>query len=234
MNLNRIFIALALSLACVVSAFAQGREYVVNVNEFTELDVDNNIAVDYFCNADSAGMAVVSHTDHPEWYFFSNNGKGKLTVQTSADCPAGISMPKVRVYSTTLYKVVNSGDSLVKIHDIPMVDEFQAKLIGNGRLVAHGVDAVKVNASIDSGNGQLVISGECESANLRNIGTGTIQADELVAKSVKASVLGTGSIGCDPHGELTVSGMGSGTVYYRTTPKKVKNRGVGVKYKPFE
>lgn len=228
----RYLLTLLLSIAAATAAAFAQRVYVVNVNDFTELSVENNIPVDYHCNADSAGIAIIDDTSNPDWLYFRNNGKGRLTIQSSADCPGDAKFPHVTVYSTTLYKVINSGDSLVKVFDVPPTDTFSARLIGNGRLVAHGIEAGKVNASIDSGNGQLVISGECDEAGLRNIGKGIIQADGLKAKKAKASVVGTGDIGCHATEELTISGMGSGTVLYRDTPKKIKNRGVGVKYRP--
>lgn len=229
MNKRYILTFLLISLIGIGCAYAQ-RKYVINVNDFTELSVENNIAVDYFCHPDSAGMVVIDKTANPDLLYFSNNGKGRLAIQSSADCPANATFPHVTVYSTTLYKVINSGDSLVKVFDVPQTKHFSAHLIGNGRLVAHGIEADKVDASIDSGNGQLVISGKCDNANLRNIGKGLIQADGLDAKNVKASILGTGDIGCHASENLTIIGMGSGTVFYRDKPEKIKNRGIGVKF----
>lgn len=220
-----------IALGCI-AASAQKR-YTVNVNDFTILDVDNSINVDYHCNVDSAGTVVIDFTDNPDNFYFSNNGKGKLTIQTSAGYVPGTPLPRVIAYSTKLSKVTNSGDSLVKVFDIPFTEEFTARLIGNGYLVAHGIEASKVNASIDSGNGQLVISGECTNANLRNVGTGVIQADGLKATNVKASILGTGDIGCYPVETLTIMGVGSGTVYYRDKPAKVKTRGIGLNHGKF-
>ncbi len=211
------------------AAFAQKR-YTVKVNDFTILDVDNSIAVDYHCNPDSAGLIIIDFTDNPDNFYFSYNSKGKLTIRTSADYAPGTPLPRIIAYSTKLTKITNCGDSLVKVFDIPPTEEFTARLIGNGHLVAHGIEASKVNASIDSGNGQLVISGECTNANLRNVGTGVIQADGLKSTNVKASILGTGDIGCDPKEILTIMGVGSGTVYYRNKPAKLKTRGVGLKH----
>ncbi len=226
---RNILALLLISVIDIISADAQ-RKYIVKVNDFTELSVENNIAVDYFCHPDSAGFAVIDSTSNPELLYFSNNDKGRLAIQSAPDTPINATFPHVTVYSTTLYKVINSGDSLVKVFDVPKTKRFSAHLIGNGRLVAHGIEADKVDASIDSGNGQLVISGECDNAQLRNIGKGLIQADGLEAKNVKASVFGTGDIGCHATETLTIIGMGSGTVLYRDKPAKIKNRGIGVKY----
>lgn len=92
------------------------------------------------------------------------------------------------------------------------------------------IEAAKVEASIHSGNGQLTIQGRCTEANLHLVGTGTILADRLEAVKVKATVVGTGQIGCAPSEAITVMGAGSGSVLYRQTPPTVKSRGVGIKH----
>lgn len=229
--MKHIFITL-LTLAAPITGMGQSTQrYELKVNDFKELRVDNDIAVDYYCNPDSAGYAVFTATDAQSgWVLFDNNGRGKLSVQTDTDYPAGEKMPRIRVYSSSLEKVVNSGDSLVKVYNLPAADKFKAVLIGNGRLSVPGVEASTVEASIHSGNGQLTIEGRCTEAKLHLVGTGTILADRLEAVKVKATVVGTGHIGCSPSEAITVMGAGSGSVLYRQAPPTIKSRGVGIKH----
>ena len=229
--MKHIFITL-LTLAAPITGMGQSTQrYELKVNDFKELRVDNDIAVDYYCNPDSAGYAVFTATDAQSgWVLFDNNGRGKLSVQTDTDYPAGEKMPRIRVYSSSLEKVVNSGDSLVKVYNLPASDKFKAVLIGNGRLSVPGVEASTVEASIHSGNGQLTIEGRCTEAKLHLVGTGTILADRLEAVKVKATVVGTGHIGCSPSEAITVMGAGSGSVLYRQAPPTIKSRGVGIKH----
>lgn len=229
--MKHIFITL-LTLAAPIIGMGQSKQrYELKVNDFKELRVDNDIAVDYYCNPDSAGYAVFTATDAQSgWVLFDNNGRGKLSVQTDTDYPAGEKMPRIRVYSSSLEKVVNSGDSLVKVYNLPAADKFKAVLIGNGRLSVPGVEASTVEASIHSGNGQLTIEGRCTEAKLHLVGTGTILADRLEAVKVKATVVGTGYIGCSPSEAITVMGAGSGSVLYRQAPPTIKSRGVGIKH----
>lgn len=229
--MKHIFITL-LTLAAPITGMGQSTQrYELKVNDFKELRVDNHIPVDYYCNPDSAGYAVFTATDaQAGWVLFDNNGRGKLSVQTDTDYPAGEKMPRIRVYSSSLEKVVNSGDSLVKVYNLPAADKFKAVLIGNGRLSVPGVEASTVEASIHSGNGQLTIEGRCTEAKLHLVGTGTILADRLEAVKVKATVVGTGYIGCSPSEAITVMGAGSGSVLYRQAPPTIKSRGVGIKH----
>lgn len=235
MNMKFIYtILIALTATFALQAQTKNH-YELKVNDFKELRVDNSIPVDYHCNPDSAGYAVFDATDaQAGWILFDNNGRGKLSVQTDTDYPAGERLPRIRVYSSSLQTVVNSGDSLVKVYNLPATDKFKAVLIGNGRLSIPGVTAAKVDASLRSGNGQLTIEGRCTEANLHLVGTGTILADRLDAVKVKASVVGTGNIGCNPSEAITVMGAGSGHVYYRQAPPTIKSRGVGIKHSVVE
>lgn len=229
--MKHIFITLLTLAAPIIGMGQSTQRYELKVNDFKELRVDNDIAVDYYCNPDSAGYAVFTATDAQSgWVLFDNNGRGKLSVQTDTDYPAGEKMPRIRVYSSSLEKVVNSGDSLVKVYNLPAANKFKAVLIGNGRLSVPGVEASTVEASIHSGNGQLTIEGRCTEAKLHLVGTGTILADRLEAVKVKATVVGTGHIGCSPSEAITVMGAGSGSVLYRQAPPTIKSRGVGIKH----
>lgn len=229
--MKHIFITLLTLAAPIIGMGQSTQRYELKVNDFKELRVDNDIAVDYYCNPDSAGYAVFTATDaQAGWVLFDNNGRGKLSVQTDTDYPAGEKMPRIRVYSSSLEKVVNSGDSLVKVYNLPAADKFKAVLIGNGRLSVPGVEASTVEASIHSGNGQLTIEGRCTEAKLHLVGTGTILADRLEAVKVKATVVGTGYIGCSPSEAITVMGAGSGSVLYKQAPPTIKSRGVGIKH----
>lgn len=229
--MKHIFITLLTLAAPIIGMGQSTQRYELKVNDFKELRVDNDIPVDYYCNPDSAGYAVFTATDaQAGWVLFDNNGRGKLSVQTDTDYPAGEKMPRIRVYSSSLEKVVNSGDSLVKVYNLPAADKFKAVLIGNGRLSVPGVEASTVEASIHSGNGQLTIEGRCTEAKLHLVGTGTILADRLEAVKVKATVVGTGHIGCSPSEAITVMGAGSGSVLYKQAPPTIKSRGVGIKH----
>ena len=229
--MKHIFITLLTLAAPIIGMGRSTQRYELKVNDFKELRVDNDITVDYYCNPDSAGYAVFTATDAQSgWVLFDNNGRGKLSVQTDTDYPAGEKMPRIRVYSSSLEKVVNSGDSLVKVYNLPAADKFKAVLIGNGRLSVPGVEASTVEASIHSGNGQLTIEGRCTEAKLHLVGTGTILADRLEAVKVKATAVGTGYIGCSPSEAITVMGAGSGSVLYRQAPPTIKSRGVGIKH----
>lgn len=226
------YVIAALCVMSIMVAHAQGTKYELSVGDFSELKVSNGVNVDYKCNPDSAGSVVFTATaDKASVLMFSNN-KNRLEVQISTDGIKYNNLPTVTVYSRFLTKVENSGDSLVRVLSSSSGPNFKARLVGNGRLVVRDVDAVQVDASINTGNGLLVLYGKCSSAKFNNTGTGNIQADELLSSKAKCVQVGTGSIGCSVSDELTIYGA-SGKVYYHGNPI-VKNRSIGVKVLPLD
>lgn len=229
-----IFTFIICAAISAVSAQSAIQRYELDVNDFNTLIVENSIRIDLKCSPDSAGKAVFYATSpQSDEIFFSNNNKGRLTL--SRDPSAGNDHPPfITLYTSGIKKIVNSGDSLVRIDGIETTEKFQAILIGNGRLVVHDVKAPEVDASIRSGHGQLIIDGSCTKATLSLVGTGIIQADHLDCVNCKASVVGTGTIGANPSESITITGMGSGNVWYRTVPPTIKSRGVGLHHGKLE
>lgn len=229
--MRRITLLLLPLLAFTAVAQSKTRTYQMKVSDFNHLEVDNNIRVDYICSPDSAGVILFFADDsNASNLYFSDNGKGKLDIQCCADCTYDSSFPSVKVYSSSLKKIVNAGDSLVTASNVPDCERFDATLCGNGILAIHGLPAKKVNAKISTGCGQLIIDGRCTEANLSIVGTGTIQADNLNCVTCKAKILGTGTIGCNPSEKLSVSGMGTGNVFYRQAPPELRSHAIGIKH----
>lgn len=201
--------------------------YELNVGDFNELKVADGINVDYRCNPDSTGIVTFDATSDIASVITFTNNKKRLEIELSPEGTDVKNLPTVIVCSHFLTKVENYGDSSVRVLSVISGPDFKARLIGNGRLVVRNVSASQVDASINTGNGQLVIYGKCTTAKFNNTGTGNIQADDLVAQKVKCVQVGTGSIGCSASDELVIYGA-SGCVYYKGSPE-IKNRAIKVK-----
>lgn len=233
MILRHTFSSLIVALAAPMVVHAdEVTRYDLKVNDFTELKVVDNVNVIYRCVPDSAGHVVFNATpSHAAAFIFQPDG-AKLGIELApevAQNPEGL--PTVTVYSTFLSRAENDGKATLRIDNAAAGAKIKCVLVGNGRLVARGLNFTQVEASLMTGNGEIVVSGKCDVAKLSSTGTGQIQADELVAREAKCRVVGTGSIGVNASDALTVSGMGSGTVYFIGTPT-IKNRTLGVKTKP--
>lgn len=210
----------------------EARQYHLNVGEFSILDVEDSFNVDYRSDNEKAGTAEFTTTKEiADKIIFENNKKGKLTIQKAfyEGDEMKVDLPQVTVYSKFVKEIRNCGDSTVRALNVRPTIELKAAVVGNGRLVIRGVDCSKFDGAIKTGNGTLVVDGQCDSAVLSNTGTGAIQADNLEAKKVSCHFFGTGTTGCWPVDELKVKGVMAGKLYYRNEPKSIRNYSMGVK-----
>lgn len=228
-RIKSFLLPVAMMLTAAAPAVAQSAEYKLNVQNFSELTVVDGINVDYYCRPDSAGWAVFSCTPEVAAEIMFTNDADHLTIRTAAEEHTLADMPEIRVYSASLHKVENSGDSLVRVFtDVP-VDKFKARVIGNGILEIHGVKTDNFDAGLTAGNGHLIVDGKAKKVKINNVGTGPVEASDLISPNISCFVFGTGDIECTPLESLRVYGAGSGKVRYHGTPSKVTLRGIGVK-----
>ncbi len=231
--INSIVLVLAISLACQ----AQVTRHEVKLRDFTRLSLLDDINVNYRCNADSAGLAVITCTQEvADHLIFSINNNGRLSIQVDDAFERQGNLPTITLYSKSLDEIENSGDSTLRISGLPPMKTFKVRLIDNGKIIARGLRASKLELQILSGKGKLIADGSCDELALRLVGTGEIQADDVIATSVTCRIMGTGTIGCNVNGgELKVSGSGTGKVYYKGKPSKVTVRKLGtIKAIPME
>ena len=222
-----------MSLACQ----AQVTRHEVKLRDFTRLSLLDDINVNYRCNADSAGLAVITCTQEvADHLIFSINNNGRLSIQVDDAFERQGNLPTITLYSKSLDEIENSGDSTLRISGLPPMKTFKVRLIDNGKIIARGLRASKLELQILSGKGKLIADGSCDELALRLVGTGEIQADDVIATSVTCRIMGTGAIGCNVNGgELKVSGSGTGKVYYKGNPSKVTVRKLGtIKAIPME
>lgn len=227
--------ALIIGLAIGFTTYAQElSRYELDVKDFSELKVVEGVNVTYICNTDSAGRAVFIASDDVASALIFNNTNNRLEIRIATDYILAKNLPSVTVYSKSLSKVENSGDSIVTVNKLAPCTEFKARLIGNGQLVVKDIDVTHLDGSIDTGRGQLKISGKASYSRLSNTGVGTILANELSSDETKCVMLGSGIIKCQAIKKLNTVGLSSGKVYYKGNPEEIKKHSVGVKVLPLE
>ena len=206
------------------------KTYIVDVGLFNELLVQNSIPVDYIESKDSVGIATFESIDSTAHSLAFINKKGKLTITLEPRTYGRDHIiPRITVRSNSLVSATNYGDSLVRITKPSTSLKFQAKIVGNGTLTVTGIESKEVKGIISFGSGRLSLQGICEKAQLDNTGQGVIQAGGLKSHSAICYLMGTGNIDCYATEEVSIKGMGSGTVYYGGNPKEVRNRGLHIK-----
>lgn len=223
----------AILVACGYAAAEEAIErYEIKVGNFNELSLVDGINVVYHCSEDSAGLAVFDASKNvADKLIFDTSKEGRLVIEKQFHEEQELvrDLPTVHVYSKFLTLVKNSGDSTLIVASVAPTQQFKAVIIGNGRIVVRDVHCNKFDGAIKTGNGQIVVSGKCDNASLSNTGVGNIQADALEAKEASCRFFGTGSTGVWATGTLIIKGMFPGNLYYKGTPKKIKNYSMGVK-----
>lgn len=229
--MKKLIIILATIFAVSVATAGETKRYELDVKDFNSLKVVQGVNVDYICNPDSAGIAVfTAEARRASTLMFSNNS-GVLSIQIDVADRQLTDIPTVTVYSSSLEKIENSGDSTVRILRLVPGVRFMGKVIGNGRLSIRGIKASDVKLTLATGNGTIVADGTTTNLKINFSGTGTIQADMLKASDVTVRAGGTGAIGCSAASKLNIYGVGSTKIYYRGNPE-IKNRSVGIKTEP--
>lgn len=227
MNKYLLFVLLFITGTLTIIAQNDVMRYELNIGPFSSLRVTDNIDVVYACNPDSAGLVVFETSQDIANMLMFNNSKGKLTIQVATEVVGSPDLPTVYVYSEFLQSAENGSDSTLRILSVAPISDFKLKLSGNGRVMAHGLRGTTVSVNIITGNGLIIVDGECNMAKLGNLGTGEIQADRLAAKDVECKLIGTGTIGCNVSNKLIVKGTGTGKVYYKGNPKEYKKYHIG-------
>ena len=229
MNSLKITLAIIATLCIATTAQAQEKEYKMEVGNFYELSVTDNLSVEYRFSTDSAGYAVfTAHPDVAHAIVLSNSAKGKLSIKLNDKSLRANLLPIITLYSTELLQVSNEGKGAVNILQLRPVSKFTAKTYDNGSITVNGLDAEEASLNILTGKGKITVSGTTGKLDCKNVGTGVIEARNLEAHDINCSIVGTGHIYCNSTGgPLVLKGTGSGKVHYKGTPSNIKLRQLG-------
>lgn len=219
-------IRILMVMAVLIGALQiSAKQFSLPVGQFSKVSVDDNVNVVYV-GGDGSPSRVVYDGDQKYAKAFIITHKGnKLRIQVETMFVDDPELPTLYVYSDFLENASLSAESTLTLKSVAPGSNLDLSVMGNGSLVAEGVRATKVGASIKSGNGTISVSGHCQAANFNMLGNGTIQADRLEAVTVNCKMLGQGSIGCWPTEELKVRGIGNTKIYYKGSPKIDKKGG---------
>ena len=223
MNLIKyILIIFAGTFSIVVSA----ENYLIETGQFDKLKINGNVRLVYKNLPDSTGFAFYEAPGgNKDFYKLSVKNDGTLKVEPGDEKWGQTDLPVINVYSDFLNSVESYSELDVKVESVAPNATLSISLVGNGSIIVDNIKSNTVKANINTGNGSIILSGDCVNADFRMVGAGMISADRLSADNVKCKILGTGSIGCWPIDNLTVSGLGSTKIYYKGKPNIKKTGG---------
>lgn len=204
-------------------------KYKVNVGQFSRLKVLDNVNVVYRNVPDSTGYIVYQGVEDFADSFIFTVTNGLLKIQVTTEDVNKPDLPTLYVYSDFLTNVENSSNFTVTVESPAPCPEFKALQIGNGKIIVNGLIATDVKGELATGNGTVILSGECNNACCRLVGTGSILTNLLKAKDVKVRIAGSGLVKCWAEDNLVVKGIGSTKIYYKGNPCVKKSGGGHVK-----
>lgn len=223
--MNRKFIILCLTFLCA-SFMVKAETYRFDIGQFEKIKVNGNFRVIYKNLPDSSGYAYYSApAGHHNIFNITVKNDGTLVTELMSDRWGQEDLPVLHLYSDFLSSLESQSNQTINIKSLAPCASFTVKQIGNGTITVDGLKCNKVDASINTGNGTIILSGQCINANYQMIGAGMISADQLVAENVKCRILGTGNIGCWAVDNLNVSGIGTTKIYYKGSPNIKKTGG---------
>ncbi|MBD5253264.1 MAG: hypothetical protein HDS51_03445 [Barnesiella sp.] len=230
----RFITLLAASVTALAASAQELSTYSVNVGDFDRLYVKGPVNVNYITSADSTGMAVFDAPESVVAGITFQNKSGKLTIRIADELKGHPDLPVVTVYSAFLVKAENSGDSTLRLVKVQPVPKISLNVVDNGRIVCRDLRSHRVEASLSTGHGEIVLFGKCDEAVYNFVGAGLLQCDELEARAVTVKAFGTGQVGCWATESLKIYGGGSTTIYYKGDPSEIIDRGVGIKLRKID
>lgn len=210
------------------------------VNETRQLGNFDRIQVngDFTVQIDTgeASYAVISVDENLTDLIVTHVSGDRLIIETrNNDCIRPSRPVEITVVTPAFNEITLSGSGIVRCSGIH-TSEFSIMLEGSGEIRCSRVEASTImadllgsgyiegafftenlSAALD-GSGEIRMSGESVNADLKLIGSGRIQADDLVTDVCNAYISGSGRIDTRVNSALDITIIGSGSVYYAGNP----------------
>tara|TARA_R110002050_G_scaffold188574_2_gene323172 strand:+ start:2129 stop:2899 length:771 start_codon:yes stop_codon:yes gene_type:complete len=126
----------------------------------------------------------------------------------------------IPVESISALSLSGSGDIVGETTLV--ADNFETTMSGSGD-ISLALDVKSLKASI-SGSGDMVLSGETRDFDVSISGSGDIDAYDLIADNVDASVSGSANVKVTANRGINARVSGSGDIDYRGNPEKISTK----------
>jgi len=132
---------------------------------------------------------------------------------------------KITVPVTDIDEVSLGGSGNITSKTTIKAESLKLNLGGSGNIDLD-IDSSSLNASI-GGSGSIKLSGNSGNAKTSIAGSGSIKAYDLIVKTLKANIAGSGNIKATVKDEINAVVAGSGSIYYKGNPDKIKSKSLG-------
>ena len=182
------------------------------IADFSEVSILNGINVVYTQNATLAGKVRVYAPEGKDVVSITSKN-GQLSVRYGKGYNRDFGVIMVYVYSKELSKVSCSMGGNFTAEGMVSGNKLKLKVLGQSQIRCKNIVYDEVSAKRGLGNGDILLAGKAKETTYTIIGSGEINADNLIADDVTCKILGRGDIGCHVDKNITVRSLGKGAAY---------------------
>lgn len=183
------------------------------IHEFDKISITSPINVVYKQSNDSTRLMRIYAPEQAAGKIKAEVKDGKLTISCSRSIKKDFNVIIIYVYSKTLTSVESSGGGVFTSTE-PVNGAFiSLKVTGQSQIRCKKLYYDEIKGRRGIGQGDLIIGGKTEKADLSILGRGEINAENLISKEVSCRIFGTGDIGCHVNETIEVRSIGRGCAY---------------------
>lgn len=151
-----------------------------------------------------------------------SNGVWKIKTNRSVNIYK-VETFKIYITMTDLKELGVSGSgNLVSTNTFPNLDDLNVYVSGSGDLEL-SAEARNIKTKV-SGSGDVELSGSCQEQDVKVSGSGDVKAYDLKTQICNVRVSGSGTCKVNASESLNAKVSGSGDIYYKGNPEKVKTK----------
>lgn len=211
-----------------ISLFSQSKEQHRSLGDFTSIEMRGSIDVVY---VPSDKYDIVIHSESPDdvvtdvrekkLYIYIKNGKSLAWKEIRSIGKKYTAY----VYVPILNEIEASGSGNIVLEGVLKSDDLSILTAGSGNVTGQvNVESLKLKSA---GSGNFRLRGNVVEAAISSSGSGNIQCFDLYTENCTISKSGSGNTQLTVAKSLKASISGSGNMYYRGTPNTVSCTSVG-------
>lgn len=183
------------------------------IHEFDKIAVTSPVNVVYKQSANSSRYLRIYAPEQMKGKIKTEVKDGKLTISCNRGFKNDFNVIIVYAYSKNLTSVESCGGAVFTATE-PVSGAFiSLKVTGRSQIRCTKLFYDEVKGRRGIGQGDLIIGGKTNKADLSILGRGEINAENLISEEVSCRMFGKGDIGCHVNKTIEVRSMGRGCAY---------------------
>lgn len=217
-----LLIATITAISSINSTTAQETETVqkdkyvysdTTIHEFDKILITSPINVVYKQSADSAKQLRIYAPEQMKNKIKTEVKDGKLTISCSRGFKKDFNVIIIYACSKNLTSVESCGGAVFTSTEPVSGAYISLKVTGQSQIRINKLNYDEIKGRRGIGQGDLIIGGKTQKANLSILGRGEINAGNLSSEEVNCRIFGKGDIECHVNKTIEVKGIGRGCVY---------------------